>query len=136
MALSIASTHSFATCAILTFVPLLQSLQMISSVLLSFPFNLLLLSHTSPLSPAISYLPPSSPKNSQNSFSRNNIFTFSFHHSFTSQQANLIPSLQKPLKLFSNPPTLFFFCFYTSLISSLAAPLSKNLEGFHSPPIF
>lgn len=74
-----ASTHSFATCAFLTCAPLLlQSLQMISSVLLSFPFNLLLLSHTSPLSPVISYLPSSPPK------THKSIFTFSYHF-FTSR---------------------------------------------------
>lgn len=135
----VASTHSFTTCAFLTCLPLHQSLQMISSVLLSVQlFNLLQLSHASQLSPAISYPSPPAPKTPQNSFSHNNIFTLPFSHIFfTSQRPNLVPS-RTPRAVFQTSSFVCLLLSVSRLLSSLASlpPLSKNLEGFHSPPIF
>lgn len=90
----VASTHSFTTCAFLTCLPLHQSLQMISSVLLSvqlfnsFNFhmllNYLLLFHIRP------HLLQKLPKIP----SRTIIFSLSpfSHIFFTSQRPNLVPS--------------------------------------------
>lgn len=116
----VASTHSFTTCAFLTCLPLHQSLQMISSVLLSVQlFNLLQLSHASQLSPAISYPSPPAPKTPQNSFSHNNIFTFAIFTYFLHLSTAEPGSFKNPSSCFSNFVICLSFAFsLTSLIFS------------------
>lgn len=116
----VASTHSFTTCAFLTCLPLHQSLQMISSVLLSVQlFNLLQLSHASQLSPAISYPSPPAPKTPQNSFSHNNIFTFAIFTYFLHLSTAEPGSFKNPSSCFLNFVICLSFAFsLTSLIFS------------------
>lgn len=71
--------------------------------------------------------------------SRTIIFSLSpfSHIFFTSQRPNLVPS-RTPRAVFQTSSFVCLLLSVSRLLSSLASlpPLSKNLEGFHSPPIF
>lgn len=78
-------------------------------------------------------------KNSQRFFLHKNIFTFS-HHSFTSQQTNLIPSLKKFFFAFTCPPSslgrISFSIYLSSFFSDIWSLHILLLLPFFSWEIF